>query len=139
MERTLAIIKPDAVQKKITGKIISQIRKNFKIAAIKQVYMTREEASAFYREHKGKTFFPELVNFMSSGPCIVIVLEGENVVEKWRKFIGNRDPSRAEEGTIRKLYGEVLPKNAVHGSDSSASAVREIEFFFGKKMQHIKY
>lgn len=131
MEKTFAIIKPDCLSKGSVGKVISIIEENgLRIIAMKMLLQTREKAEGFYAEHKGKDFFEPLVCFMSSNPCLVLVLEGENAISKWRKIMGKTDPAQAEEGTIRKLYAQDNRHNIVHGSDSSQSAEREIKYFF---------
>ena len=128
---TLAIIKPDAVGKRFTGKIIDHILSTgFDIAAMKKIHMTTEEAQGFYAVHKERPFFNDLVEFMTSGPCIIAALKKENAVEAWRATIGATNPEEADEGTIRKLYAESVQNNAVHGSDSGENAVKEIAFFF---------
>ena len=129
--RTFAIIKPDAVKNSYSGKIIDQILKSdFKILSARLTRMTLSQAEGFYGIHKGKPFFEELTQFMSSGLCWVLALEKENAVEEWRKTIGTTNPDDAEEGTIRKLYATSLGENAVHGSDSDENAEVEIGFFF---------
>ncbi len=128
---TLAIIKPDAVGKRFTGKIIDHILSaGFDIAAMKKIHMTTEEAQGFYAVHKERPFFNDLVEFMTSGSCIIAALKKENAVEAWRETIGATNPVEADEGTIRKLYAESVQNNAVHGSDSDENAVKEIAFFF---------
>lgn len=129
--RTLAIIKPDAVADGHTGKIIDYIIKaGFKIKAMKMIHLTKSSAEGFYEIHKEKPFFGELVEYMTSAPCIPIALERENAVEKYRKLIGATDPAKAAEGTIRKLYAKNTRLNAVHGSDSDENAEIEISHFF---------
>ena len=131
--RTLAIIKPDAVKNNYSGNIIDHILKSdFKILAAQLTHMTLGQAEGFYGIHKGKPFFEELTNFMSSGLCWVLALEKENAVEEWRKTIGTTNPADADEGTIRKLYATSLGENAVHGSDSDENATIEIGFFFSE-------
>jgi len=133
-DKTLAIIKPDAVKNKSTGKIISHILDSgFNILAAKKNKLTLKQAQSFYAIHQDKPFFTELTNFMSSGPCWVLVLQKNNAVEEWRKTIGSTDPAKAEDGTIRKLYATSLGKNAVHGSDSAENALLEIGFFFSNR------
>ena len=133
MNRTFAIIKPDAI-KNNNKKIICNhiIKSGFKIIASKIKKLTTEEAQGFYMIHKNKTFYNELIQFMSSGQCMVLVLEKDNAVEYWRNIIGNTNPKQASEGTIRKLYGTDISKNAVHGSDSNENAKKEIAFFFSE-------
>ena len=128
---TFTIIKPRAVEKGYTGPILSMIHKGgFKISALKMLQLNRSEAERFYAVHKERPFYGELVEFMISGPIVVSILEKENAVEDYRKLIGATDPSKAEEGTIRKLYAESLQANAVHGSDSDENAAIEASFFF---------
>lgn len=131
--KTFAIIKPDAVKNNYSGKIIANIlNSGFKILAARLTRMTLAQAKGFYVVHKGKPFFEELTNFMSSGPCWILVLEKENAVGKWRKTIGDTNPADADEGTIRKLYATSLGENAVHGSDTDENAAVEIGFFFSE-------
>jgi nucleoside-diphosphate kinase len=131
VQQTLAIIKPDAVAAKVTGKIIEKIEQaGFKIVDLRKIQLEKEGAEKFYAEHKTKTFFADLVSFMTSGPVIVMILEKEEAVNGWRELMGTTDPAKANEGTIRKLFGTSIEKNAVHGSDSLESAPREIKFFF---------
>jgi nucleoside-diphosphate kinase len=133
-ERTLAILKPDCVRKKLQGEILSRIQKaGFKILGIKQVRLTRETAGGFYAVHKGKPFYDGLVEFMSSGPCVPIALEKENAVNDFRKLIGATDPKDAEPGTIRKLFADNKGENIVHGSDSAENGRMEIAFFFSER------
>jgi nucleoside-diphosphate kinase len=132
--RTLAIIKPDAVKNNYIGQIITKITEaGFKIKAIKMTRLTKDSAGGFYEVHKGKPFYDELVEFMSSGPCVPIALEKENAVADFRKLIGATDPAKAEAGTIRKLYASSLGENAIHGSDSDENAGIEIAHFFSRK------
>jgi nucleoside-diphosphate kinase len=131
IERTLSIIKPDAVEKNHTGAIISRLEsEGFIVRAMKRVHLTRAEAEGFYAEHKGRGFFDELVTFMSRGPIVIMALEREDAVAKYREVIGATDPAKAAENTIRKLYGAHVGENAVHGSDKVETAVREIGYFF---------
>ncbi|WP_299229502.1 nucleoside-diphosphate kinase [Sulfurihydrogenibium sp.] len=131
MERTLVIAKPDAVRKNVVGKIISRLEdKGFKLVALKKVKLTKEQAGQFYIIHKDRPFYGELCDFMSSGPIVPMVWEGENVIARVREIMGATDPSKAAEGTLRKLYGTNVGENAVHGSDSPESAAYEIPFFF---------
>lgn len=130
-ERTLSIIKPDAVEKSKAGAIIARLEaEGFAIKAMKRVHLTRAEAEGFYAEHKGRGFFDELVTFMSRSPIIIMALEREDAVAKYREVIGATDPGKAAEGTIRKLFGESVGENAVHGSDKTTTAAREIGYFF---------
>jgi nucleoside-diphosphate kinase len=134
VSRTLAIIKPDAVKKNLAGNIITKITEaGFKIKGLKMVRLTKDSAGGFYEVHKERPFFGELVEFMTSGPCIPIVLEKDNAVEDYRKLIGATDPAQAAEGTIRKLYAGSKAENAVHGSDSDENAAIEIAHFFSRK------
>lgn len=133
VERTLAIIKPDAFMKGNVGDIIAMIEKNgFKINALKLLNLCRKEAEGFYYVHKDKPFFKDLINFMTSGPIIVMVLMKENAILEWRQLMGSTDPKKAEKETIRNLYGTDIEKNAVHGSDSTENALYEINYFFPK-------
>jgi nucleoside-diphosphate kinase len=132
--KTLAIIKPDAVSDNKIGEIITMISKaGFKIKAMKMVKLTKGSAEGFYEIHRGKAFFDELIEYMTSGPCVPIALEKENAVEEYRKLIGATDPAKAEEGTVRKLYARNIQFNAVHGSDSDENALKEIAHFFSRK------
>lgn len=132
--KTLTIIKPGAFTNKHIGHILTKIEESgFLIKALKSVKLDREEAEDFYSEHEGKPFFEGLVEFMSSGPIVAAVLQKDNAIADFRKLIGSTDPAEAAEGTIRKLYAESKSHNAVHGSDSDASAERECLFFFSKK------
>jgi len=125
------MIKPSAFESGYTGKILSKTEEaGFRIIAMKKTRLTREMAGRFYEMHAGKPFFESLIAFMSSGSIVAAILEKENAVEDYRQFIGATDPSKAAEGTIRKLYGKSLTENAVHGSDSDESAGRESDFFF---------
>ncbi|MEN2985783.1 MAG: nucleoside-diphosphate kinase [Thermodesulfovibrionaceae bacterium] len=131
IERTLVIIKPDAVKKNIVGEIISRFEKGgLRIAALKKIHLTKEQAKGFYIVHKDKPFYESLTNFMSEGPVVVMVLEGKNAISEVRKIMGATNPSEAEKGTIRRDFGESIERNAVHGSDSSESAAYEIAYFF---------
>jgi len=131
MENTLSIIKPDATIKNITGKVNAMIEESgLKIIAQKRIKLSVEQASRFYAEHEGKSFFDSLVEFMTSAPVVVQVLQGENAIAKYRTIMGATNPAVAEEGTIRKTFSEAIDRNTVHGSDSVESAAREISFFF---------
>lgn len=130
-ERTLSIIKPDAVKRHLIGAILARFEQNgFKIVATKMVHLTREQAEGFYAEHQGKAFFESLVDYMMSSPVVVSVLEKENAVKNYRTLIGATNPENAEEGTIRKDFALSQRENSVHGSDSIESANREIAYFF---------
>jgi len=132
--KTLAIIKPDAVRDNKIGEIIAMITQaGFKIKAMKMVRLTKQSAEGFYEIHRERSFFGELIEYMTSGPCIPIALEKENAVEDYRKLIGATDPAKAAEGTVRKLYARNIQFNAVHGSDSDANAEKEIAHFFSRK------
>ena len=132
--RTLAILKPDAVRKNLIGQIITKITESgFKIKALKMVKLTNESAGGFYEVHKERPFYNDLIKYMTSGPCIPIALEKENAVADFRKLIGATDPQVADEGTIRKLYAENKQENIVHGSDSDENAAIEIAHFFTRK------
>ncbi|ROL61275.1 nucleoside-diphosphate kinase [Bacteroidetes/Chlorobi group bacterium ChocPot_Mid] len=132
-ERTLAIIKPDAVKKNVIGEIIAMITKaGFSILAMRMTKLSVAQASAFYEVHKERPFYGELVDYMCSGKVVAIALEKENAIEDYRKLIGSTDPKEAAEGTVRKLYGESKSFNAVHGSDSAENGIREIGFFFAE-------
>ena len=131
IERTLSIIKPDAVGKNVIGKIISRFEENnLYLVAGKLVHLSDEMASGFYAEHEGKPFFNALIEFMTSGPVVVQVLAGENAIMLNRELMGSTNPKEAEAGTIRADFAESIDANAVHGSDSPASAQREIAYFF---------
>ena len=131
VERTLSIVKPDAVAKNVVGEIYSRFEKaGLQIIAAKMLRLSREQAEGFYAEHKGRPFFPALVDFMTSGPVTVQVLEGEGAIAKNRELMGATNPKEAEAGTFRADFAESIDANAVHGSDSEASAAREIAFFF---------
>ncbi|PCJ85748.1 MAG: nucleoside-diphosphate kinase [Flavobacteriales bacterium] len=130
---TFTMIKPEAVESGHTGAIIDKITKaGFRLVAVKKTQLTGDAAGAFYAVHKERPFYGELVEYMSSGPIVAIILEKENAVEDFRKLIGATDPIEAEEGTIRKLYAESKAKNAVHGSDSDENAEIESSFFFSE-------
>ena len=130
-QRTLSIIKPDATSKNIIGKIIDRFEENgLKVVAGKLIHMDQAKAAGFYAEHDGKPFFTNLVEYMTSAPVFVQVLEGDNAILKNRELMGATDPNKAEEGTLRKKYGISIDKNSVHGSDSVENAKIEIDFFF---------
>lgn len=133
VEKTLSIIKPNSTLDNNIGNIISVFEKNgLRIAAARFTRLSKEKAEGFYIEHKERPFFGELVNFMTSGPVMLMVLEGENAVAKNRELMGATNPANAAEGTIRKLYAKSVGENSVHGSDSATSAQREIAYFFEK-------
>jgi nucleoside-diphosphate kinase len=131
VERTLSIIKPDATARNLTGLINAKIEQvGLRIIAQKRVRWTIAEAQKFYQEHKSRPFFDELTRFMSSGPIVLQVLEGENAIARYRQLMGDTNPAKAAEGTLRKLYARSLGENSVHGSDGPAAAEREIAFSF---------
>ena len=130
---TFGIIKPDAVRAGKTGAIIQRVTDGgFKLRALKLVRMTLEEAEGFYAVHRGRPFFPELTQFMSSAPCVVMALEKDGAVKAWRDLMGATDPAKADEGTIRKEFSASIGENAVHGSDSEENARIEISYFFSQ-------
>ena len=132
-EQTFSIIKPNAVQKNVMGEVITYFEKaGLRLAAAKFTRLSREKAEGFYIEHKDRPFFGDLVHFMTSGPVMLLVLEGENAITRNREIMGPTDPGKASEGTIRKAFGDSIEANAVHGSDSPNSAEREIAYFFDK-------
>ncbi|MBK7755761.1 MAG: nucleoside-diphosphate kinase [Deltaproteobacteria bacterium] len=131
IERTLSIIKPDAVKKGVIGAIIARFEsEGLRIAAVRKVHLSLREAQGFYAVHSARGFFGELTEFMSSGPCVAIVLEGENAIAKNREIMGATNPANAAEGTLRKLYADSVGENAVHGSDAPETAAVEIAYFF---------
>ena len=131
MERTLSIIKPDGVKRKLIGKIIDHLEKaGFNIDAMTLKHLTREETEGFYQEHKRKPFFKGLVDYMASAPVVLIALSGENVITEYRQLLGHTDPQKAEEGTLRKKFSLSMQQNTLHGSDSPQAAEREIKYFF---------
>jgi nucleoside-diphosphate kinase len=130
---TFTIIKPGAVANEHIGPILNVISQHgFHISAMRLLRLRTQQAEKFYSVHKGKGFYDDLIKFMTSGPIVIAILEKENAVEEYRKLIGNTDPSKAEEGTIRKLFAQSVQKNAVHGSDSDENAQIESDFFFAK-------
>ena len=130
-ELTLSIIKPDAVKGKHIGEIVARFeREGLRVAAMRMIHLSRAEAEGFYAEHKGRGFFDELVTFMMSGPVVVMALHGEDAITRNRAIMGATNPANAAEGTLRKLYAASVGENAVHGSDSPASAAREVAYFF---------
>ncbi len=130
-ERTLSIIKPDATAKNLIGKIIARFEaEGLKICALRKVHLSKREAEGFYAVHSERPFFGELTDFMSSGPCVVLVLEGENAISRNREIMGATNPAEAAENTLRKLYANSIGENAVHGSDSPENALIEISYFF---------
>jgi nucleoside-diphosphate kinase len=133
MQRTLAIIKPDGVSRGLCGEVIKRLEgRGFKIVAMKMVHLTKSQAEGFYAVHKGKPFFGSLTDFMSSGPAVVMILEGENVISGYRELMGATNYKEAAEGTIRKEFATDIEKNVVHGSDAPESAAFEMAYFFNK-------
>ncbi len=131
MERTLSIVKPDGVEKGLIGEVISRFEKEgLKIRALKMVWLTKEEAEGFYAVHRDKPFFSSLTDFMSSGPIVPMVIEGEDAIKKVRELMGATDPSNAEEGTIRRDFASSVERNIVHGSDAPETAAFEVSYFF---------
>ncbi len=131
IERTLAIIKPDAVSRGLTGEILARIHKaGFRIVAVKSLRLTKAEAEGFYAVHKARPFFADLTAFMSSGKVVVMVLEAEAAIARWRDTMGATDPAKAAPGTIRREFGSSIQNNCTHGSDAAATAAFEISFFF---------
>ncbi|MBK5101646.1 MAG: nucleoside-diphosphate kinase [Desulfobacteraceae bacterium] len=130
-ERTLAIIKPDGASRNLIGTVIKRLEETgLRIVAMKMIRMTKEQALGFYKVHQGKPFYDSVTDFMSSGPCVVMVLEGEDAIIKYRKLMGATDYRKAEEGTIRREFASDIEKNVVHGSDSEENARFEISYFF---------
>ena len=131
IQKTLSIIKPDAVERNLTKSIKEYfLKNNLNIVKEKKIQITKDEAAEFYKVHQTKPFYDRLCNYLSSGPIMVMVLEGNNAIKENRRIMGTTDPKNAEEGTIRKKYGISIDKNSVHGSDSLENAKKEIEFFF---------
>ena len=131
IERTLSIIKPDGVEKNVIGEIISRFEKaGLRIAGMKMLHLSKEQAEGFYYVHRDKPFFDSLVEFMTSGPCVVMVVEGEDAISRVRELMGATDPSKAAPGTIRRDFATDIEKNTIHGSDSPESASFEIPYFF---------
>jgi nucleoside-diphosphate kinase len=130
-ERTLAIVKPDAVQRRVAGRIIQRIEdEGFQIRAMRRLHLSKEQAEGFYAVHRERPFFRALTDFMSGGPAIVMVLEAPEAIKKWRTLMGATDPAKADPGTLRKEFGQSIEKNATHGSDGSQTAAYEIGYFF---------
>ena len=130
-ERTLAIIKPDGVSRNLVGAVLNRLEdEGLKIVAMKMIRMTKDQAKGFYRVHEGKPFFESVTDFMSSGPCVVLVLEGDGAIQRYRTLMGATDYRKAEEGTIRREFATDIEKNVVHGSDSEETARFEIAYFF---------
>jgi len=133
LEKTLSIVKPDGVEKNVIGEVIRRFEsKDIKVVGIKMVKLSKEQAEGFYAVHKERPFFGSLTDFMSSGPCVLMVLEGENVIPRARKIMGATDPEEADNGTIRKDFASDIEHNIVHGSDSPESADYEINYFFNQ-------
>ena len=131
VERTLAILKPDCVRKNLIGEVLRRIQEaGFAVQALKMITLTKEEAQGFYAVHEGKPFFEELTDFMSSGPCVPVVLEKEQAIEDFRALIGATDPAEADEGTIRRDFADSVGQNIVHGSDSPENGKLEASYFF---------
>jgi nucleoside-diphosphate kinase len=131
IQRTFAIVKPDAVEKNVTGEIISMIEKNgFRIIGAKMLHINKAQAEGFYAVHVGKPFFNSLADFMSRGPIVVMALEKDNAIADWRKLMGATNPANAEDGTIRKRFAKSIEENAVHGSDAEDTARFELSYFF---------
>lgn len=133
MERTFAIIKPDATAAGNAGAILTRIEKEgFKVIGLKKIQLTKKQAEGFYNVHKERPFFGELTDFMCSGPCIVMILEKDNAIKDWRGLMGATNPAEAEEGTLRKEFGKSIDNNATHGSDAPETAAYEMTFFFSE-------
>jgi nucleoside-diphosphate kinase len=131
MERTFAIIKPDAVKKRTTGQILARIEAaGFRIVAMRMIHMSKVEAEGFYYVHNARPFFGGLTDFMSSSPCVVMCLEADGAIKKWRELMGATDPAKAEPGTLRKEFGASIDNNATHGSDAPETAAFELGYFF---------
>jgi nucleoside-diphosphate kinase len=133
VERTLSIVKPDATRRNLVGQVVARLEDSgLRIVAMKRLRLTRDQAEVFYEVHKERSFFPDLCEFMTSGPVVVQVLEGEGAIAKNREVMGATNPANADDGTIRKDFGESVEANTVHGSDSEETAAREIAFFFSE-------
>jgi nucleoside-diphosphate kinase len=131
MERTFAIIKPDAVQRRLAGRILARIEEaGFTVRAMRLQHLTKAEAEGFYAVHRGRPFFEELTTFMSSGPCILMALEAPDAIKRWRDTMGATDPAKAAEGSLRRDFGESIGRNATHGSDAPDTAAFELGYFF---------
>jgi nucleoside-diphosphate kinase len=131
MERTLAIIKPDAVERGLTGDILKRIEASgLRVRGLRKMHLTRAQAERFYDVHKARPFFKSLCDYMTSGPVVIAVLAGDRAIARWRELMGATDPAKAAEGTIRKLFGVDIEKNATHGSDAPQTAAHEVAFFF---------
>ena len=131
MERTFAIIKPDAVKKGVTGQILARIEAaGFSVRALRMIHMSKAAAEGFYYVHRARPFFGGLTDFMSSGPCVVLCLEADGAIKKWRDLMGATDPAKAEQGTLRRDFGTSIEFNATHGSDAPETAAFELGYFF---------
>ncbi len=131
VKRTLSIIKPDGASRNLIGQILARLEKaQLRVVALKMIKLSKEQAKGFYKVHEGKPFFESLTDFMSSGPCVVLILEGEEAIERYRALMGATDYRKAAEGTIRRDFATDIEKNVVHGSDSEATAAVEMEYFF---------
>ena len=131
MERTFAIIKPDAVERSLVGKILARIEEaGFTVRAMRRQHLTKAEAEGFYAVHRARPFFGALTDFMSSGPCVVMALEAPDAIKKWRTLMGTTDPAKAEAGTLRMEFGSSIERNATHGSDAPETAAFELGYFF---------
>lgn len=137
VERTLSIVKPDATRRNLVGQVVAKLeQQGLRIVAMKRVRLTRDQAERFYDVHKERSFFSDLCEFMTSGPVVVQVLQGENAIAQNREIMGATNPANADEGTIRKEFGESVEANTVHGSDAPETAAREISFFFSETEIH---
>jgi len=130
-QRTLAITKPDAVKRRLAGKILQRVEDaGFSIRAMRRIHLSKQQAEGFYDVHRARPFFASLTEFMSSGPCVVVVLEADDAIKKWRTLMGATDPAKADAGTLRKEFAESIERNATHGSDAPETAAYEIGYFF---------
>lgn len=137
MEQTLAIVKPDAVARRLTGQILAAIEeRGLRIVALKMIRLSRVQAEGFYAVHRGRPFFDSLTAFMSSGPAVALVLEGDRAIARWRELMGATDPAKAAEGTLRRRFATDVEKNAVHGSDAPETAAFEIAYLFNRLEIH---
>ena len=137
MERTFAIIKPDAVRKQVAGRILARIEEaGFRVCAMRMIHMSKREAEGFYHVHRDRPFFGGLTDFMSSGPCIVMCLEAPDAIRRWRELMGATDPAKAEPGTLRREFGASIDNNATHGSDAPDTAAFELGYFFRGRELH---
>jgi len=131
LQRTLAIIKPDAVSRRLAGRILQRIEdEGFSVRAMRRIHLSRQQAEGFYDVHRARPFFASLTEFMSSGPSVVLVLEADEAIKKWRTLMGATDPAKADAGTLRKEFAESIERNATHGSDAPETAAYEIGYFF---------